>query len=56
LLFSEIENVVRVAAGVLCELAQDKEGADAIERDTQPPFSLECPKIRARITRNDCPL
>ena len=24
---------MRVAAGVLCELAQDKEGADAIERE-----------------------
>lgn len=32
-MYSEIENVVRVAAGVLCELAQDKEGADAIERE-----------------------
>lgn len=33
LLYSEIENIVRVAAGVLCELAQDKEGADSIERE-----------------------
>jgi len=33
LLYSEIENIVRVAAGVLCELAQDKDGADAIERE-----------------------
>uniref|UniRef100_A0A0A9Y147 Armadillo segment polarity protein n=1 Tax=Lygus hesperus TaxID=30085 RepID=A0A0A9Y147_LYGHE len=28
LLFNEIENIQRVAAGVLCELAQDKEGAE----------------------------
>lgn len=33
LLNSEVENVVRVAAGVLCEVAQDKEGAEAIERE-----------------------
>lgn len=33
LLFSDVENVVRVAAGVLCELAQDKDGADAIEKE-----------------------
>ncbi len=33
LLYSGVENVVRVAAGVLCELAQDKDGADTIERE-----------------------
>ena len=27
----QIENIQRVAAGVLCELAQDKDGADVIE-------------------------
>merc|ERR1712107_372256 len=29
LLYNEIENIQRVAAGVLCELAADKEGASA---------------------------
>lgn len=33
LLFDEIENIQRVAAGVLCELAQDKEGAELIEQE-----------------------
>jgi catenin beta 1 len=33
LLFHELENIQRVAAGVLCELAADKEGADLIERE-----------------------
>lgn len=33
LLFNEIENIQRVAAGVLCELAQDKEGAELIEQE-----------------------
>ena len=33
LLYHELENVQRVAAGVLCELANDKEGADMIERE-----------------------
>lgn len=33
LLFNEIENIQRVAAGVLCELAADKEGAEAIEQE-----------------------
>lgn len=33
LLFSEIENIQRVSAGVLCELAFDKEGADMIEQE-----------------------
>uniref|UniRef100_A0A3Q3BH72 Catenin (cadherin-associated protein), beta 1 n=1 Tax=Kryptolebias marmoratus TaxID=37003 RepID=A0A3Q3BH72_KRYMA len=33
LLYSPIENIQRVAAGVLCELAQDKEVADAIEAE-----------------------
>ena len=31
LLYNEIENIQRVAAGVLCELAADKEGAEMIE-------------------------
>lgn len=31
LLFSEIENIQLVAAGVLCELAADKEGAEMID-------------------------
>lgn len=33
LLFNEIENIQRVAAGVLCELAHDKEGAEIIEQE-----------------------
>ncbi|XP_077997286.1 catenin beta-like isoform X2 [Glandiceps talaboti] len=33
LLYSNVENIQRVAAGVLCELAQDKEGAEAIEQE-----------------------
>lgn len=33
LLYSPIENIQRVAAGVLCELAQDKEVAEAIEAE-----------------------
>lgn len=33
LLFHEIENIQRVAAGVLCELATDKEGAEMIEHE-----------------------
>ncbi|KAK6625366.1 hypothetical protein RUM43_005663 [Polyplax serrata] len=33
LLFNEIENIQRVAAGVLCELASDKEGAEMIEQE-----------------------
>ena len=32
LLYNEIENIQRVAAGVLCELAADKEGAVMISR------------------------
>lgn len=28
-----MENIQRVAAGVLCELAQDKEAADAIDAE-----------------------
>jgi hypothetical protein len=28
-----VENIQRVAAGVLCELAQDKEAADAIDAE-----------------------
>ena len=31
LLYDEIENIQRVAAGVLCELSADKEGATMIE-------------------------
>merc|ERR1719237_94556 len=33
LLYNEIENIQRVAAGVLCELASDKEGAVMIEQE-----------------------
>lgn len=33
LLFNDIENIQRVAAGVLCELASDKEGAEMIENE-----------------------
>merc|ERR1719211_504205 len=33
LLYNEIENIQRVAAGVLCELAADKEGAAMIESE-----------------------
>lgn len=30
---NQVENIQRVAAGVLCELAQDKESADIIEAE-----------------------
>lgn len=33
LLYNDIENIQRVAAGVLCELAADKEGAEMIEQE-----------------------
>lgn len=33
LLYNDIENIERVAAGVLCELAADKEGAEMIEQE-----------------------
>ena len=33
LLYSPVENIQRVAAGVLCELAADKEGAECIEQE-----------------------
>lgn len=33
LLYNEIENIQRVAAGVLCELAADKDGAEVIEQE-----------------------
>ncbi|XP_065207079.1 armadillo segment polarity protein-like [Planococcus citri] len=33
LLFNDIENIQRVAAGVLCELAIEKEGAEMIEQE-----------------------
>lgn len=33
LLYSDIENIQRVSAGVLCELAADKEGAEIIEQE-----------------------
>jgi hypothetical protein len=33
LLYSDIENIQRVSAGVLCELAEDKEAADMMEQE-----------------------
>jgi len=33
LLYTNNDNIQRVATGVLCELAAEKEGADAIERE-----------------------
>jgi catenin beta 1 len=33
LLYSDIENIQRVSAGVLCELAEDKEAADLMEQE-----------------------
>ncbi len=33
LLYSNVDNIQRVAAGVLCELAHDKEGAEVIEQE-----------------------
>ena len=33
LLYNKIENIQKVAAGVLCELAADKEGAVMIEQE-----------------------
>ncbi|XP_078452947.1 catenin beta-1-like isoform X2 [Lampetra fluviatilis] len=41
LLYSNNENVQRVATGVLCEMAQDKEAADAIEREGATPVLTE---------------
>ena len=32
-MYSPIENIQRVAAGVLCELAAEKEGAEVIEQE-----------------------
>jgi len=32
-LYSNNDNIQRVATGVLCELATEKEGADVIERE-----------------------
>lgn len=42
MLYSPNENIQRVAAGILCELAQEKEGAEAIEAEnaTQPLTDL----------------
>ncbi|RWS30943.1 armadillo-like protein [Leptotrombidium deliense] len=42
LLYSDVENIQRVAVGVLCELASDKEGAEMIEaeRATAPLTEL----------------
>lgn len=42
MLYSPTENITRVAAGVLCELAQDPDGAAQIEREngTQPLTEL----------------
>ena len=33
LLYSNVDNIQRVAAGVLCEIAHDKEGAEIIEQE-----------------------
>ena len=33
LLYSSVENIQHVAAGVLCELAAEKEGAEMIEHE-----------------------
>ena len=33
LLYNDIENIQRVAAGVLSELAEDKEGAEMVEAE-----------------------
>lgn len=64
LLYSPIENIQRVAAGVLCELAQDKEAAEAIEAEgaTAPLTELlhsrnegvgTSTKTRLRLTRTE---
>lgn len=52
LLFNDIENIQRVAAGVLCELAADKEGADLIEQEgaTAPLTEL----LHSRNEGNNC--
>ncbi|XP_048416533.1 junction plakoglobin-like [Stegostoma tigrinum] len=36
LLYSPVENIQRVAAGVLCELAQDREAAEEIDQEGAP--------------------
>ncbi len=62
LLYNEIENIQRVAAGVLCELAADKEGAQMIEGEgaTAPLTELlhsrnegvgECTRQMKNLTR-----
>jgi len=52
LLYSPSDKVQLVAAGVLCELAQDKEGADIIEQDgaTAPLMELLHSKSQAVAT------
>lgn len=52
LLYSPSDKVQQVAAGVLCELAQDKEGADIIEQDgaTAPLMELLNSKSQAVAT------
>lgn len=48
LLYSEIENLQRVAVGVLCELAGDKEGAEMIEAE-----AATAPLTELLHSRND---
>lgn len=59
LLYSPIENIQRVAAGVLCELAQDKEAAEAIEAEgaTAPLTELLHSRNEGvgRSTHSNCP-
>ncbi|KAF3833793.1 hypothetical protein F7725_024997 [Dissostichus mawsoni] len=49
LLYSPVENIQRVAAGVLCELAQDKEAAEAIEAEGATAPSLSCCTLVMRV-------
>lgn len=54
LLFNDIENIQRVAAGVLCELAADKEGAEMIENEgaTAPLTELLHSRNEGKFIKN----
>lgn len=54
LLYSPVENIQRVAAGVLCELAQDKEAADAIDAEGASAPLMELLHSRNEGTGKDC--
>lgn len=49
-----MENIQRVAAGVLCELAQDKEAADAIDAEGASAPLMELLHSRNEGTGERC--